>query len=296
MNRKLKSISAALLAAAMCASFTGCANNEKSDSLDSNTESSTTTSGDQSSTESEPESESTDTSKPEKPADLPEITFAATDEIKNAGFDSGLVQWYNDVFQCGGYVSVPEFIKKYSASYDFEYMNKPIDEGNLSASVESSFWEDGKLLNIRINGTPKFTVKGSEKIEDIIVQIINPNDKPVPLSECYVSYVWGNKYAYGVRAGGFIADDGKLSDLVDVSAPEYLKSLGYEEMKRPSSDGYELKPSMEYDKKFFKDEYDNYYFYNVGEPNAFGARPFYRSDIGFGGRVTVPHNVGYIFE
>ncbi len=294
MNTKLKTISAALLAAAMCASFAGCAKNETSD-IGKN-ESSKTQSSKQSSTESRSESESTETSKPEKPADMPEITFAATDEIKNAGFDSGLVQWYNDVFQCGGYVSVPEFIEKYKSSYEMKYKGEPVDEETLGTAVEPSIRETGKIMHASLQGVPKFTVKDGQRKENLIVEAINPSDQPIPLSECYVDYVWINGWSYGVRAGGFIADDGVLSDLVDISAPEYLKSLGYEEMKRPSSDGYDLKPSIEYDKKFFKDVNDNYYFYDVGEPNAFGARPFYRSDIGFGGRVSVPINVGYIFE
>ena len=47
-----------------------------------------------------------------------EICFDVTDEIKNADFNSGLVQCFDDVFQLGGFMTVQQFIDQYGEKYD----------------------------------------------------------------------------------------------------------------------------------------------------------------------------------
>lgn len=326
MNNKIRNIGAALLAAVMCAALAGCSQSGTSNtsiSESNKTQNSKPDNSGQSSAVSKPESEnaSDNNSTPEAPpSDSDEITLAATDEILNAKFDSGLVQFYNDVFQCGGYLTVAEFIEKYKSSYDFSYGRETIDKEVLSKTIDSGY-RDGELHGESVVCEPKFTVKDID-VENgsLIAIIVNPSDDPVQLSECYVSYVKSNGFAaYWLCAGGFCGgsssqksgkyllteeakknkENEKNPDFIDMDVEEYLRSIGYEEIKSPSgANGYDLKASMEYNNKYFTNSYGNtYYFYNVGEPNAFGARPFYRNSIGLSdGKLVGPNSVDYIFE
>lgn len=322
MNKNIKTYGAALLAAVMCAFLAGCAGKETpntgkpASSANGNTISGT---GNQSSTASKPESEnaSDNNSTSESPSSASnEITITATDEILNAKFDSGLVQWYNDLFQCGGYLTVSEFIEKYKSSYDFTYDGDNVDTDILNKALDSSY-RDGEfyMQNVYLRCMPKFTVKGLD-MQYVIAYIVNPSENPVQLSNCYINYVATNKYVGGLRAGGFCAgycdkesgkyfltEDAKKNkvneknpDFIETDVAEYLRSLGYEEINISSASGNKVEPSMEYNNKYFMDRYGNYFFYNVGEPNAFGARPFYRNCVSFTGEVDAPTNVGYIFE
>lgn len=299
MNKKFKTIGAAVLAAAMCASFAGCANNETSSTgkiENSSKQNSKSNSSSQNSTESKTESANTSDngskSESEEANSLSEITVAATDEILNAKFESGLVQYYNDMFQCGCYVSASEFIEKYKLSYDFKitygtklYTLDDTGELLIEPSLSKGEMPLGEICKLR--GKPKFTVKGSEDIEDLLVELVNPTDKPITYSECYVDYVWTNGYSYFTRAGG-------VSE-IDTNAAEYLKSLGYEEITNPETNQRgELKAAMDNNKKLFKDNNGNYRFYDVGEPNPAGIRPFYVSMITSGGRIDAPSDVYYI--
>lgn len=297
MNNKIKTVSAALLAAAMCASFAGCANSETSGTgkiENSSSQNSKPNSSSQSSTASKPESEdaSDSNSKSEEASSLSEITVAATDEILNAKFESGLVQYYNDVFQCGCYVSASEFIEKYKSSYDFKitygtniYTLEDTGELLIEPSLSKGEMPLGEKCKLR--GKPKFTVKGSEDIEDLLVELVNPTDKPILYSECYVDYVWTSGQVCFTPAGGV--------NEINTDAAEYLKSLGYEEVTNPATNQRgELKAAMDNNKKFFKDNNDNYRFYDVGEPNPAGIRPFYVSMITSGGRIDAPKDVYYI--
>lgn len=323
MNNKIRNIGAAMLAAVMCVALAGCSQSGTSNTSkieSSKTDSSKSDNSGQSSAVSKPKSENASDNNltPEAPSNTSnEITITATDEILNAKFDSGLVQWYNDLFQCGGYLTVSEFVEKYKSSYDFTYDRETVDADILNKALDSSY-RDGEFYmpNVYLRCIPKFTVKGLDT-EDVKAYIVNPSDDPVQLSDCYINYVATNKYVGGLRAGGFCAgycdqesgkyfltEDAKKNkvneknpDFIETDVAEYLQSLGYEEINISSTTkGYELEPSMEYNKKFFKDSNGNYYFYNVGEPNAFGARPFYRNSVGFTGRVDAPTNVDYIFE
>ncbi len=293
MNRKLKTIIAALLAAAMCASFAGCANNETSDV--GKNESSKTQSSKQSSTESKPESDDTSdsTSKPEEPAaKLPDITPAATDEILNAPLDAGKVQWYNDVFQCGGFVTVKEFVDKYKSKYDINYDGEPVTDKTLSSLVEPSFENgviEGKEPSLRV--APNFTVNGEElnKYTMRLAGFVNPTDKEIPLSECYISMVTLYDYPFFPS----VLEE-KLTD-----TPAFLEGLGYESIKVPTYDKSFVPSSIEFDKKYYKDYYGNYYFCEVGETNAFGAKPLYSywvfSATNYGDMRGLMR-VSYIFE
>lgn len=61
---------------------------------------------------------SAETEKKEEPAEEEKPEFEPTDEIKNADFTSGLIQIGNDVFKCGGYMTLREFVEKYGENWD----------------------------------------------------------------------------------------------------------------------------------------------------------------------------------
>lgn len=120
MNRNLKAIGVALLAAVMSASLAGCA--KKDDNgvyVDKN--------GNISINESEFENyvDSVFGGGDNLPSEMPNVTqeetLAVTDEIKNAALDSGFVQYNNDIFQRGGYITVADFVEKYKDRYDIYY-------------------------------------------------------------------------------------------------------------------------------------------------------------------------------
>lgn len=119
MNRIFKIIGAALLTAVMCASFAGCAKEEKKSELnESNIESHIESIFGGGSADSDP------SAKPEE-SEPEEVKLAMTDEIKNAALGSGLVQLNNDIFQRGGYMTAADLVEKYKESYDITY-NCPI--------------------------------------------------------------------------------------------------------------------------------------------------------------------------
>lgn len=296
MNNKIKTIGAALLAVTICASFAGCANSETSGTgkiENSSKQNSKSNSSSQSSTESKPESDNisdNSASKPEETDVLPEITVAATDEILNASLNSGLVQFYNDVFQCGGYITVSEFIEKYKSSYSFtlleygsDFSGKPVTDEILNMNVEPNIKDSVGLSDLSLWLVPKFTVKDKELNPATQRQAyaVNPTDKAIPFSECYISIVELNDCPFYPKALN--------EEITDI--PEFLKSLGYEETL-----SRDIKPSIEFDKKFHKDSNDNYWFYEVGETNAFGAKPFYKYWIFRDGEVKGLNDIGYIFE
>ena len=86
----------------------------------------------------------TDTGKAaeEEPAEAkPE--YEPCDEIKNADFTSGLIQIGNDVFKCGGYLTLREFVEKYGENWDCSGIDlnaeipteKPVDDHHTYPDV-----------------------------------------------------------------------------------------------------------------------------------------------------------------
>lgn len=57
-----------------------------------------------------------------------EVPIAMTDEIKNAALNSGLVQYNNDIFQRGGYITVADFVEKWKDKYDITYLDGSYEE------------------------------------------------------------------------------------------------------------------------------------------------------------------------
>lgn len=114
MNRKCKAIGAAMLSTVMCASLVGCANNSNSENPAKQSESKIeNVLGENSNSPS--------SSTPEETSAPKEVKLEPTDEIKNAALNSGLVQYNNDIFQRGGYITAADFVEKYKDRYDITY-------------------------------------------------------------------------------------------------------------------------------------------------------------------------------
>lgn len=198
------------------------------------------------------------------------------------------MQYCNDVFQCGGYITVAEFIEKYKSSFDFNFESEPVTAETLNIGIEPNIKDSVDSYDLGLEVIPKFTVNGKKLISAGLrrAYIVNPTDKEIPLSECYISFVNLGDYHFFQKA--------LMEEITNV--PEFIKGLGYEEIRISVKYGGDLKPSMEYNKKFARDGYGNYWFYEVGETNAFGAKPLYKYRIISNGRVGGLDNIGYIFE
>ena len=210
-NRKLI---AALLAAAICASLAGCADKDNPKG------------GKNELTESNIESRIEDIfgggyqNEPNTPADsaaseesVPEVTFEMSSEIKNADFNSGLVQINNDIFQMSGYISVADFVEKYKDRYDIMYttdgVRLPYDEAGdylIYSWDYTGEWKYNLLLTPKEGvGKPDTQIKvqlqnrktsGEEKIpvaEGVITEF-NLNDDPTAKCPYWLSQGFTNLY------------------------------------------------------------------------------------------------------
>ena len=70
---------------------------------------------------------------PEKPA--APAGYQPTEEILNADFTSGLIQVGNDVFRCGGYITLRDFVEKYGDRWKCVDGDKPNDKFDLDAPI-----------------------------------------------------------------------------------------------------------------------------------------------------------------
>lgn len=140
------------------------------------------------------------TSTPTAESTPEEVKFAMTDEIRNASLSSGLVQYNNDIFQSGGYMTVADFVEKYKDSYDFEYSKNriytPIGSYEeckdylieYERSAVNSNWQNNKNCLLL---TPKEikTKNGREnRVQAVVVNAASPDEK-IPLNKAVVAEV-----------------------------------------------------------------------------------------------------------
>lgn len=140
------------------------------------------------------------TSTPTAESTPEEVKFAMTDEIRNASLSSGLVQYNNDIFQSGGYMTVADFVEKYKDSYDFEYSKNriytPIGSYEeckdylieYERSAVNSNWQNNKNCLLL---TPKGikTKNGREnRVQAVVVNAASPDEK-IPLNKAVVAEV-----------------------------------------------------------------------------------------------------------
>ncbi len=296
MKKNIKPIIAAVLAA-MCTALAGCESSDPENMNEKDFESavkdleSYVQSSDKASAKSGKNSKS---SKPEENSEPEEITYAPTDEIKNADFNSGLVQMNNEVFRQGGYVTVAEFVEKYKDAYDITYKDGTYEERkdylleyrkpSIGRSVNSNYT---LLLTPKLGGDPSahaITVKiGNATSPDEKITL----DKGIVLSleVCPINdryrknhiSIWG---AHGMCLSGnnfnnsdydrWEKPDGITSELdgrTKKQIEEYLDGLGVKTVEFST-----ILPFDEYET--FREK-DRPIVYAVGETNLFGVRPVF---------------------
>lgn len=309
MNNKIKIISAAMLAASMCASFAGCANNEKPEELtESNIESHIESIfGGGSSSNKTSSSTLPESSEPEK------ITFAPTDEIKSAALDSGLIQLNNDIFQRGGYMTVADFVDKYKDSYDItyscpinhfleeagtydeckDYLLEYCDEIFEKRSSLGVYWaERSGSYGMGVYPGAQYYLtlkdKNNNTCPPVIAYVVNATspDEKITLDKAIVAEVEPNRVKYefttpewfplGLNNHRFSKDYDSENQSYNVTTiGEALESKGIKKNTEFKSDGWSLPPTKEENFNTYWTGDDNVGCYIIGEENLFGAKPLY---------------------
>lgn len=246
-----------------------------------------------------------------------QMTFTATDEIKNAAFDSGLIQINNEVFQQGGYITVAELVEKYKDTYDITYEDGTYEERKdyLLEYKEpndsfGSYDRSGQLLGNILELTPK---TGNNKELRSIYAVIGNYTSPEEKITIDKGIVIGYNFAHGpVTSSGSSArtvhsawlpqgigltsmlnhaknhlrevpDDLKEANenYTLKSFTELLNQQGFSlSEKIPGS--FSASKAEEYYKKYRVVSNSNYIkAYGVGETNLFGSKPVYEYTIFF---------------
>lgn len=302
MNRKFKAISAALLAAVMCASFAGCANNEnpssgnsKDNKLNESNIESHLESAFGNSSSNQPSSTTSEPSEPE------EIKFAATDEIKKAELNSGLVQLNNDIFQRGGYLTVADFVAKYKDSYDITYVcpqNHIILEAGTYDECKDylleyydtffkTYRQLGKRWSERESGMGKYhgalyslklTPKNGKNASPVIAYVVNATspDEKITLENAIVAEIEPNTVNYKFTTPEWVPMGFNEFDFQDYESEnknytvktlcEMLEAKGLKEIEATDY-------TIHYNT--YKKESNGIGCNILGEENLFGAKPLY---------------------
>lgn len=289
MNRNFKAIGAAILAAVMCASFAGCSKKDDNgvyidkdgnvsvnESKFENYVNSALGGGDT--------NNSTSSSEPE------EIKFVVSEEIKNADFESGLIQLNNDIFQMGGYMTVADFVEKYKDRYDIVYVkaNLPYEEAVKEYLLQSydyvGRWE------YHLSLTPKDGVGDSS--DKLYVQIENRTtsggEDKIPLSEGIVTeFCIDNMTSFKTTCPcwypqGFTTQSNKYKDLetanTDYKKDTFIKML--EDKGFILFEGNQFWTNEDLNNRYWKFG-TGYEFQVTGEVNCFGKKPIYQYVVSF---------------
>lgn len=256
-----KSIIAVAASLCLCLTLVGCGNSEPTteqqleDKLDSISEESLEKEIEQAAESiEEAENQHEDTTTPAA------ITYEPTDEIKNADFSSGLVQIGNDLFHCGGYFTIDQFIEEYSDRYDMSDINP-------NGLIESSSNIDGSATIVSLND-PSIKIgiqyrsgdkENKTKVGEAIVYGFTASRIP-----CW--------YPKGIPADGTGYDYDNI--------PPFLEENGY---KRTDWDGSEYHGVPDYYGAYwchvnsFDNDKESFMFNDIGvEKNLFDCYPLYK--------------------
>lgn len=250
-----------------------------------------------------------------------EETYEMTDEIKNAAFDSGLVQINNDVFQQGGYITVADFVEKYKDKYDIVYKDGTYEErkdylleyrdpNSMFVYKLESFGSDHELAELSSAGyllklTPKTGSNKNLRSLYALVGNFTSKDKKITLNEGIVIGV----NLYGGDATKYIESaphvwmpqgiglTGMLNNAISshYKAPKDLgkanESFTLDEFseyleqlgfsKRDRYPSHYRATAEDYDKKYVKPYTNVFNVYCLGEPNLFGLKPVYQYTFKF---------------
>lgn len=305
MNRKIKTIGAALLAAAMCASLAGCGKEEtpkiKNESdlekyLDGDFESDLESFANN--LEGGGASSAPETSAPK------EVKIEMTDEIKNAALNSGLVQLNNDIFQRGGYETVADFVEKWKDSYDITYtciQDHAVKEvgtydecRDYLLEYKDEFFKETRVLGFRwstqyseyyyyLTLTPK---NNGNAVKAYVANVTSPDEK-ITLDKAIVLEIEPQKKGLDFVTPEWIPTgfndrdfkdkyESENSNYTAKTLPDFIESNGI--IKNSKFDyGKGSLPGNRSKDNFntYWKSGDNYGCYVLGETNLFGAKPYY---------------------
>lgn len=293
MNTKFKTISAALLAATICASLAGCAEKEKPNNggeelTESNIESHLESLFGGGESSSAPE-----TSGPE------EVKIEMTDEIKNAALNSGLVQLNNDIFQRGGYITVADFVEKYKDTYDITYKDGTYEERkDYLIKYDEIIFKNYGLVGVQwarrqdYSGNNYFLMlnpksgNGGSPVMAYVANATSPDEK-ITLDKAVVIEVGSNLSHFEFTTPEWIPmglncyefKDEYESENKSYTAKtigEMLETKGLKKNAEFNQSGSRVPGSRKAENfNTYWKESDNYGCYVIGEENLFGAKPLY---------------------
>lgn len=191
---------------------------------------------------------------------LQEITYEPCDEIINADFSSGLVQIGNDLFHCGGYFTVDQFIEEYSDRYDMSDINP-------NGLIESSSNIDGSATIVSLND-PSIKIGIQYRSGD--------KENKIKVGEAIVFGFTASRIPCWYPKG--IPADGTGYDYDNI--PSFLEENGY---KRTDWDGSEYHGVPDYYGAYwchvnsFDNDKESFMFNDIGtEKNLFDCYPLYK--------------------
>lgn len=185
-----------------------------------------------------------------------ESAYAPTYEIKNASFESGLIQIGNDIFHQNGYYTVNQFVEKYRDKYDFE-----------QATIYHEDFDPNEIYEYDNNHLFRMIPKNDSKI--FIYVTIEPLDEneTTSVGDCIVMQisspekecVWYPQYQEELK-------------ITDTEA--FLDSLGYKEIDRLPADELKYDCYWHVEKRPYSEEYYLLYV-RSNEINLFGEYPIF---------------------
>lgn len=236
-----------------------------------------------------------------------------TDEIKNAALGSGLVQYNNDIFQCGGYMTVANFVEKYKDNYDItyscpqgsfistagtydeckDYLLEYTDEIFEQFNVVGRSWGERKYATGLYKGmyySLTLTPKNGSAFNPVTVYVVNATspDEKITLENAIVVEIEsardGSKRCITPEWFPMGLNDFDFKNKFDSENKSYtVKNLGEaleaKGLKKNGEEIYEEYRTIPYMKE---ENYNTYWVaksyagcYVLGEKNLFGAKPLY---------------------
>lgn len=236
--------------------------------------------------------------------------YTVSDEIKNAGLSSGLVQLNGDIMQVGGYIKTSDFYAKYADEYSFvycdggHYEDKKGEMLNYRVGADNYFggeWWDSYYMTL----IPKVEPQGDE-ITVYVANLTNP-DGQVSLADSYV--VWAEETPMSndiytpawiptgmpARLSSDVLSTKKLDEIYDniddysaQSVQDMLASQGISKGENSISGNYlsyvYSQGDMSMDGTYCVNsdtDPDVFVAYVAGEKNAAGLTPLYRYHFAF---------------
>lgn len=155
--------------------------------------------------------------KAEEPA-VEEVKYAPKQEILDADFDSGLVQIGDDIFKCGGYLTLGDFVQQYGDNWEWE----------KNGQTEENYANIDEYLN---ESADKYDYVGNSNL-----CFVNKNDPELFVSVMFIPYkehvYFGNSDVENVVfTTSLYKENNKISDFVvyaiNPSGGSYCKSHTY---------------------------------------------------------------------